>query len=131
MKMSVEFNSIEEVKEFASIIIGGKNQIIKIDTEDIVPVGQEKLHVKKDEAVDEPKDVKEEPKSIEEIKEDKKEETPKLTKETIRAMFSKLIQAGKQKTAKEITMKYGAKKVNELKEEDYPAVYADIEEELK
>ena len=42
----------------------------------------------------------------------------------------KLIKAGKSKEAKELTAKYGASKIPEIKEEDYVAVYKEAEELL-
>ncbi|NFH91891.1 hypothetical protein FDA33_17170 [Clostridium botulinum] len=54
-------------------------------------------------------------------------EEPKVTKETIRAAFAKLIKAGKAKEAKDITAKYGANKVPDLKEEDYASVLKEVE----
>lgn len=57
----------------------------------------------------------------------KHEEETQITKEMIRAKFMELIKDGKSKEAKEITKKYGANKLPELKEEDYPAVYKEVE----
>lgn len=57
-----------------------------------------------------------------------KEETKvEITKEMVRAVFSKLIKAGKANEAKELTSKYGASKLPELKEEHYEAVYKEAE----
>lgn len=44
-----------------------------------------------------------------------------ITKEEVRAVFSKLIKAGKQADAKKITLEFGANKLTELKEEHYVA----------
>lgn len=57
----------------------------------------------------------------------KPEGETQITKEMIRAKFMELIKAGKSKEAKEITKKYGASKLPELKEEDYAAVYKEVE----
>lgn len=51
------------------------------------------------------------------------ESEPKITKEMVRAVFTSVIKAGKAAEAKALTAKYGAKKVPDLKEEDYAAVY--------
>lgn len=55
-----------------------------------------------------------------------KEET-KITKEMVRAVFTKLVKAGKQTEAKELTTKYGASKLPDLKEEHYAAAYKEAE----
>jgi len=48
----------------------------------------------------------------------------------VRAVFSKLIKAGKQQEAKDLTAKYGASKIPEIKEEDYVAILKEAEELL-
>ncbi|EPY2286937.1 hypothetical protein ACXAT6_004229, partial [Clostridium sporogenes] len=103
-----------------------KKEVIKETTKKEVKKGikkEEKSNQLKNEqvqTVDEPK---------EEVEEDKPVEEPKteITKEMVRAVFTKLIQAGKQKEAKEITAKYGASKLPELKEEHYAAVIKEVE----
>jgi len=72
------------------------------------------------------------PEELNEAKEliDKKDEESKVTKEMVRAVFSQLIKKGKQKEAKELTSKYGAAKLSEVKEEDYAAILKDAEELL-
>ncbi|MBB6622060.1 hypothetical protein H7E67_01325 [Clostridium gasigenes] len=44
-----------------------------------------------------------------------------ITMVDVRAVFSKLIKAGKQADAKKITLEFGANKLTELKEEHYAA----------
>lgn len=66
-------------------------------------------------------------KGIDNQKKEPNKEEPKVTKETIRAAFAKLIKAGKAKEAKDITAKYGANKVPDLKEEDYASVLKEVE----
>ena len=66
--------------------------------------------------------VKEESKDIEH-----KEEVKKFTKEEVRAVFTKLIKAGKREDAKSITEKYGATKISEINEKDYAAVIEEVE----
>lgn len=61
--------------------------------------------------------------------ENKKAETkPEITKGKLRAISVKITKAGKSDELKEVFKKYGAAKLSELKEEDYAAVYADLEE---
>jgi len=57
------------------------------------------------------------------------EEKPKteITKEMVRGIFTKIIKAGKQKEAKELTEKYGASKLPDLKVEDYPGIFKEAE----
>jgi len=55
-------------------------------------------------------------------------EKTKVTKEDLRAIFTKIIKAGKQSEAKALTTKYGAARLPDIKEEDYAAVYKDAED---
>lgn len=60
--------------------------------------------------------------------EDKKEnEEPKVTKEMVRDICSKAIKAGKPGDVKKIVADHGASKIPELKEEEYLAVYKEVE----
>lgn len=143
MKIVAEFNSNEELLSFISTF-GTKtvSQITKgtgapkaeayteKNVELIKPV---QLHSSNKE---ENKDVSKlendkvpaETKEAENVKEDApKDEESKITKEMVRAVFTKLIKAGKSKDAKELTSKYGASKLPELKEDDYAAVYKEAE----
>ncbi len=116
MKITVEFNSNEELISFINTF-GAKTLT------GVAPI--EKKEVK----VNLPKEVKKVDSPKEEVKESKKEEDPKVevTMEMVRAVFTKLIKAGKQKEAKEITTKFGASKLPELKEGDYAAVIKEAE----
>lgn len=152
MKLIAEFNSIQEIKDFAELI-GQKADYIKPEmVKEIKEAAQEVAPEKEPEVREyynskgqlEVIETKEESNQVENVqetaqevapeKEEAKAEEPtqvkKLTKEDIRAIFSKLIQAGKQKEAKELTNRYGAKKIPEIKEEDYEAIYKEAEELL-
>lgn len=120
MKLIAEFNSIQEIKDFAELI-GQKADYIKPEmVKEIKEAAQEVAQETAQEVAPEKEEAKaEEPTQVK-----------KLTKEDIRAIFSKLIQAGKQKEAKELTNRYGAKKIPEIKEEDYEAIYKEAEELL-
>ena len=137
MKITAEFNSNEELISFintfgtrtlAEVVLPIEKKEVKVDS----PKEAKKEEVKK---VESPKEdvEKEETKVVdppkEEIKEVKKVVDPKVevTMEMVRAVFTKLIKAGKQKEAKEITTKFGASKLPELKEEDYAAVIKEAE----
>lgn len=120
MKITAEFNSNAELVSFISTF-GGKTPgpITEIKA---VP-NTSKIEVikkvaspaeKKVEAVVEIKDAK-----IDE----KKDEEPKVTKEMVRAVFTKLFKEGKQKEAKELTAKFGANNLSKIKETDYATIY--------
>ncbi|AKA68506.1 hypothetical protein [Clostridium scatologenes] len=151
MKITAEFNSNEELLNFISTfgtkaIVTGQvvDQVakktvtnykpeVKKDTKketSKVEVAKEnkKEDVKKEDKEEVTKsDVKtEESTESKDTKEDKKEDT-EITKEMVRAIFTKLIKAGKQKEAKEITEKYGAKRLPDLAEEHYAAAYKEVE----
>lgn len=145
MKITAEFNSNEEILNFINTF--GAKTIQKIEPKQDRQASTEKKEaiketpkkefekdIKEEESksVDPPKqDTKKEknPAAEQTKKEDKPVEEPKteITKEMVRAIFTKLIQAGKQKEAKEITAKYGASKLPELKEEHYAAVIKEVE----
>jgi len=61
-------------------------------------------------------------------KKDEETKVTKVTKEDLRAIFTKIIKAGKQSEAKALTTKYGAARLPDIKEEDYAAVYKDAED---
>lgn len=143
MKIVAEFNSIKEIKEFAELISASKTETTVLDarvsvleTNQIVQEATESVEPKKEiqETSSEPEKVKEivpekeenipEPKPVQEVEPEEKQ----LTKDDIRGIFSKLIQAGKQKEAKQLTNKYGAKKISDLKQEDYSVIYKEAEE---
>lgn len=154
MKINVEFNTVEEMQEFAKLI----GAPCKCSGETVTEAPVQEKEVKKDNSKSDKKNTskksekaKSEDKLKEESKESVKEESPKaeaeqvgnpeppvtppqdveevkkVTKEEIRAAFTKAIKLGKQAESKAITQKYGASKLSELKEEDYPAVLKDVE----
>lgn len=141
MKITAEFNSNEELLSFINTF--GAKAIPKAEPKQGVSAPVEtKKESKKEEpkSVETPKtekptseppkeELKEEPKEQAPSEEPKQEE-PKVSMEMVRAVFTKLIKAGKQKEAKEITEKYGAKKLPDLKEEHYAAALKDAEELL-
>ncbi|MBE1305629.1 hypothetical protein G4W71_16620 [Clostridium botulinum] len=149
MKITAEFNSNEELLNFINTFgttkimeriepkQGGQASTEKKEAVKEAPKKEVKKDIKKKEvkSIDPPKqDTKKEKNTPAEQteKENKPVEEPKteITKEMVRAVFTKLIQAGKQKEAKEITLKYGASKLPELKEEHYAAVIKEVEELL-
>ncbi|RXI55266.1 hypothetical protein DP122_05000 [Clostridium tetani] len=153
MKITAEFNSSEELISFINTF--GANALKGVESKKEVQEAVEVKETKKEtvtekkgevKQVDPPKEGIKKELVIEKKEEIKKEEksnplkneqvkTPdtskeKITKEMIRATFAKLIKAGKAKEAKDITTKYGAKKVPDLKEEDYTAILKEVEEIL-
>lgn len=133
MKITAEFNSIYEVQDFIEAF-GAKAITSQITIDGAKVVGTPKENKKMEEHNKNVKVAeKEEIQKYEqhnEVTEDKKSEVVKVTKEQVREVFSKLVKAGKQKEAKELTAKYGASKVGEVKEEDYVAILKDAEELL-
>ena len=155
MKIIAEFNSNEEllsfVNTFGATALQPTNIEVPAPKKEVEIPKEEKKSKKstKEKVKEEPKEepvedsMEELPKteSVEDSKtvdkvEDSVEETPKeevkeettITKEEVRAVFTKLLKAGKGKEAKELTAKYGASKLGELKEEDYAAVLKEAEE---
>ena len=140
MKIIAEFNSNEELLSFVNTF--GATALQPTSTE--VPVTKKEAEAPKEDKKTKKatkEKVKEEPKNNEEIETSKEEvtEAPKeetapveqeksISKEEVRAVFTKLLKAGKGKEAKELTAKYGASKLGELKEEDYAAVLKEAEE---
>lgn len=134
MKIIAEFNSTREVQDFINAF--GGNGLANINIDNLVAptnVGKISKPVK-EEVKEEAPAVKVEEvgqgNEVAEAKETEEVKVVKVTKEQVREVFSKLIKAGKQKEAKELTAKYGASKVGEIKEEDYAAILKDAEELL-
>jgi hypothetical protein len=132
MEITAKFNNGEEMMAFAKLLLGNKDVVEpKVVFSQGSKVEEKPTDLKKDlikTMVEEGDKALEDTKEPEPV-EDKKEE-PKVTKEMVRAAFAKLIKAGKQKEAKELTSKYKATKVPDIKEEDYAAVLKDAEELL-
>lgn len=140
MKITAEFNSNEELLSFISTfgtrnVTMGQTVVNNVVKE---PVVSKKVDTNKEVKKEDLKEntPKEETKVEENTSETKEDEAPKedpknegneITKEMVRAIFSKLIKAGKQKEAKAITKKYGADKLPDLAEEHYAAAYKDAE----
>lgn len=138
MKITAEFNSNEELVSFINTFgvksitcaqKGMKETFEKVTQAPIVekPIEESKEEAKVEKPAKEPKEEFKEEKPAEEPKEEK---VIKITKEQVRAVFSKLLKAGKQQEAKDLTAKYGASKIPEIKEEDYEAVLKEAEELL-
>lgn len=147
MKITAEFNSNEELLSFIGAF-GTKS--FKPEQGSNVPVNTNKANnlteiETKDSKVGKPQEDKNVPKVNAEVVEvnqktteikdvetakdeaSKGEESPKITKEMVREVFTKIIKAGKQKEAKALTEKYGATRLPDLKEEHYAAVYKEAE----
>lgn len=151
MKITAEFNSNEELLSFigafgakgiTTLAAGTNNNSTQVETDSTVvkenstskAQDTKKVTTKTETAAE---TAKKENTKTNTAPNDKPKETAKegsksegevqITKEMIRAKFMELIKAGKSKEAKEITKKYGASKLPELKEENYPAVYKEVE----
>lgn len=141
MKITAEFNSINEVVDFINTFGTNVGNQITIDgakvgskikekiTSQVKEVGKREMKVEEEVPKVEAEQVGQVD-DISEIKEAEGIKEVKVTKEQVREVFSKLIKAGKQKEAKELTSKYGASKVGEIKEEDYATILKDAEELL-
>lgn len=161
MKITAEFNSVDEVLAFANTFVKTspaavvrtmqamneikEKEIVKAEAENtqaveeallkIEPTHENKEEPTKVEAPEEAqskvglsKGYKKEAEKVDtQLNFELSEEKPKITKEMIRGIFGKLIKAGKANEAKKITKKFGASKVPDLKEEDYAAVYKEVE----
>ena len=153
MKINVEFNTVEEMQEFAKLI----GAPCKCSDKTVTVAPAEEKEVKKDNSKTDKKNVSkksEKTKSEDKPKENIKEETPKVeaekvgepetpvmppqdaeptedvpnvTKEQLRELCANVMKSGKQSEVKEIFKKYGATKLTELKEEDRVAAYKYVE----
>lgn len=152
MKITAEFNSTEDIKEFIKAFgtkgfapeHGATNDVIaKVadGSDKAAGVVKPKVTTKKE---DKPKKEEDTPKveaenvgvddtvtdtkEAENVQEDPKQDGGiQVTKEMVRATFSKLMKAGKQAEAKKLTAKYGASKLPDVKEADYAAILEEAE----
>lgn len=132
MKIIAEFNSIEEVKEFseafrANEIIIPPFQINSDITNALVETKKSEDSEIKEETKAKTKKVSNKKEEEKVVKEDVKEEK-KIDFIEIREIAAALVKAGKQPELAEITAKYGARKLPDLKEEDYEAVLNEFKE---
>ena len=130
MKSIAEFNSNEEllsfIKTFSAKEIISKAKIAEIkevtdkDTELADSAPEDSPEGEESKTEDKPQaNIDKTPDAVE-----------KITKEMVRAAFTKLIKSGKQKEAKELTKKYGASRLPDIKEENFEAIYKEAEELL-
>lgn len=135
MKITAEFNSNEELINFISAFSNktvtpnpGKLAIVTPIKEDKPAANTKKAEAEEEKKEDIPK-VNAEIVGVSDQcsgtvdAEIVKDKDPKVTKEMVRAIFTTLIKAGKQEEAKALTSKYGAKKVPDIKEKDYTAIF--------
>lgn len=136
MKIIAEFNSIEEIKEFSEAFRANEIRVSPIQfdgkpaTAFVETKKSEDFEIKKETKVKTKREpygkevVKTEEKAV---KEDVKEEK-KIDFTEIREVAAALVKAGKQIELTEIAAKYGARKLPDLKEEDYEAVLNEFKE---
>jgi len=136
MKISVEFNSIEEMQAFAREITGEKkpltikelNETAK-KTEAIINAAEEKEAAEK---AAKKAAKKEEPAPLEEAP--AKEEAPaaasEITETQVKVLLSEKLKAGKKAQVKELFGKYGVDKLSELIEK-HPDKMAQIYKEAE
>lgn len=136
MKISVEFNSIEEMQAFAREITGEKkpltikelNETAKV-TEAIVSAAEEKEAAEK---AAKKAAKKEEPAPVEEApaKEEAPAATSEITETQVKVLLSEKLKAGKKAQVKELFGKYGVDKLSELIEK-HPDKMAQIYKEAE
>lgn len=136
MKISVEFNSIEEMQAFAREITGEKkpltikelNETAKV-TEAIINAAEEKeaaeKAAKKAAKKEEPAPVAEAP-----AKEEAPAATSEITETQVKVLLSEKLKAGKKAQVKELFGKYGVDKLSELIEK-HPDKMAQIYKEAE
>ena len=61
------------------------------------------------------------------VKADVEKEVKPITKEMIREVFGKLIEAGKGEQIRALTLEYGSKNLSGIKQEDYMSIYCAAE----
>ena len=136
MKISVEFNSIEEMQAFAREITGEKkpltvkelNETAKV-TEAIINAAEEKEAAEK---AAKKAAKKEEPAPVEEApaKEKAPAATSEITETQVKVLLSEKLKAGKKAQVKELFGKYGVDKLSELIEK-HPDKMAQIYKEAE
>lgn len=114
MKVTIELNRDELAAALDNGALKALSQAMKVEKQGQAAPVKEEIAKNNKAAEEIPKNTVQTPTT---------ESEPKITKEMIRAIFTKIIKVGKAAEAKALTAKYGAKKVPDLKEEDYAAVY--------
>lgn len=138
MKISVEFNSIEEMQAFAREITGEKkpltikelNETAKV-TEAIINAAEEKEAAEKA-AKKAAKKEEPAPAPVEEApaKEEAPAATSEITETQVKVLLSEKLKAGKKAQVKELFGKYGVDKLSELIEK-HPDKMAQIYKEAE
>lgn len=136
MKISVEFNSIEEMQAFAREITGEKKPLTVKElnetakkTEAIINAAEEKEAAEK---AAKKAAKKEEPAPVEEAtaKEEAPAATSEITETQVKVLLSEKLKAGKKAQVKELFGKYGVDKLSELIEK-HPDKMAQIYKEAE
>ena len=136
MKISVEFNSIEEMQAFAREIVGEKKPLTVKElnetakkTEAIINAAEEKEAAEK---AAKKAAKKEEPAPVEEApaKEEAPAATSEITETQVKVLLSEKLKAGKKAQVKELFGKYGVDKLSELIEK-HPDKMAQIYKEAE
>lgn len=109
MKITAEFNSMEEMQEFAKTVVCGVQ----------VPAEKPKPTKKKEPASEEkPSPATQEPTTSDAAP------GKTFTKEEVRAKLAALNRAGKKEKVRELLKEFGVTTLPEVKPEDYPALMA-------
>ncbi len=117
MKIVAEFSSFEDMESFCrNVVAKGIEAVVKETVAKKAP--------KKETKAEEPEPAKDETPAEEPVK----EEAPKYTLEDVRAALGALQKAGKRDEVKAILQSFGAAKLPEIAEEDYPAIMEKVGE---
>lgn len=117
MKITAEFSSNEELLSFISTF----------GTKAVTPIQEFKAQGTIPKPIEKQQKTKAAPKLTEKAEQPKEPEKIEVTKEMVRAVFTKLVKAGKTKEAKDLTQKYGASRIPDIKKEDFEAIYKEAE----
>jgi len=116
MKITVEFDSLEEISEFQKIYVAGNNMVEEYVDEAV------RKHLKAEPKKEEkPKKEPKKEKAPEPVKEEApelpfepKQEKQKVDEAAIRILLAEKIKAGKKPQVKELFTEYGVEKLTEL-----------------
>ena len=119
MKIVAEFNSVEELLNFTNTF-GAKTFIPMMEEKVVVEAPKKEVAVTEEQT----KEVKKESNQVQENKAPAEES--QITFDMVKDICNKALKAKKSSDVKAIVAKYGAKKMSDLKEDYYQAVYEEV-----
>lgn len=124
MKIIAEFNSVEELLNFTNTF-GAKTFVPKVEEEVVVEALKKEVTVVTEQA--EKKQSNQVQEDIQKAPvEDHEHKEENITFDMVKDICSKALKAQKSSDVKAIVAKYGAKKISDLKEENYKAIYEEV-----